>query len=161
MNNHLWLFIDDRRLSRPIREIWTEALNIDVIWTTQDGTAQALDFQDEQSPALELSPADIAALSTEFSEDQGHVLVIIDSLENLQEAVDYGLDIEEVTIVHHVKPQGERVGPNASFSPTDLQIVQRLVRQGLKFFIQPIPNVTARPWKGSKAHTRPGYMPVH
>lgn len=160
MNNHLWLFIDDRRLSRPIREIWTEALNIDVIWTTGDGTANALDLQEEGSPALELSPADIAALSTEFSDNQGHVLVIIDSLQGLHEAVDYGLEIEEVTIVHHVKPNGERVGPNASFSTDDLDIVQQLVRQGLKFFIQPIPNVTARPWKGSEAHTRPGYMPV-
>lgn len=160
MNNHLWLVIDDRGLSRPIRELWVHALNIDVIWTTGTISAEEIDLAKESSPALELSPADIAALSSEFSDDQGHVLVVIDRLAALQEAIDFGLEIDEVTIVHHLNPEGERVGPHAFFSAEDLEIVQRLVRRGLKFFIQAIPNVTARPWKGSEAHTRPGYMPV-
>lgn len=160
MNNHLWLVIDDRGLSRPIRELWVHALNIDVIWTTGTISAEEIDLAKESSPALELSPADIAALSSEFSDEQGHVLVVIDRLDALQEAIDFGLEIDEVTIVHHLNPDGERVGPHAFFSAEDLEIVQRLVRRGLKFFIQAIPNVTARPWKGSEAHTRPGYMPV-
>lgn len=158
MNNHLWLVIDDRGLSRPIRELWVHALSIDVIWTTGKTNAEEIDLNQEASPALELSPADIAALSSEFSDEKGHVLVIIDNLTALQEAVDYGLEINEVTIVHHLSDDGERVGPGASFSHDDLEIVKGLVRRGLKFFIQPIPNVTARPWKGSEAHTRPGYM---
>jgi|GEM_PF-4376534 len=158
MNNHLWLLIDDRGLSRPIRELWVRALNIDVIWTTGKISADEIDLNAETSPALELSPADIAALSSEFTDDKGHVLVVIDSLQSLQEAVDFGLEIDEVTIVHHLNPEGERIGPNAFFSEEDLEVVKRLVRRGLKFYLQAIPNVTARPWKGSAAHTRPGYM---
>lgn len=160
MNNHLWIFIDDRGLSRPILELWVPALNIDVIWTTGKTIEDEIDLNAEASPALELSPADIAALSSEFTDEQGHVLVVIDSLKSLQESIDFGLDIPEVTIVHHVKPDGERIGPSATFASEDLKLVENMARGGLKFYIQPIPNVTARPWKGSRAHTRPEYMPV-
>src|SRR5699024_1939633 len=72
MNNHLWIFIDDRGLSRPILELWVPALNIDVIWTTGKTIEDEIDLNAEASPALELSPADIAALSSEFSDEQGH-----------------------------------------------------------------------------------------
>lgn len=160
MNNYLWIFIDDRGLSRPILEFWVPALSIDVIWTTGKTLDAEIDLNAEGSPALELSPADIAALSSEFTDEQGHVLVVIDSLAALQDAIDFGLEVPEVTIVHHVKTNGERVGPSASFTREDIRQVEHMARRGLKFFIQPIPNVTARPWKGSRAHTRPEYMPV-
>lgn len=160
MNNHLWIFIDDRGLSRPILELWVPALGIDVIWATGNALDDEIDLNAEVSPALELSPADIAALSAEFTEEKGHVLVVIDSLTSLQESIDFGLEIPEVTIVHHVKTDGERIGPSASFTDEDLRLVEQMARGGLKFYIQPIPNVTARPWKGSRAHTRPEYMPV-
>lgn len=159
MNNHLWIFIDDRGLSRPIREFWVQTLGIDVIWTTANAPEDDIDFNEEASPALQLSPADIAALSSEFTDEQGHVLVIMDSMRALQEAVDFGLDIREVTIVHHVEEDGTRIGPNAAFTDESMRRVEQMARGGLQFFIQPIPNVTARPWKGSRPHTRPDYIP--
>ncbi len=148
MNKRLHFFIDDQGLSRSIRDMWAPSLDIDVIWTTSTAPPDEIILSDQSTPTLELSPADIAALSIELSAGEGQILVIFHGLHPLIDAVDFGLNIDEVVIVRHHSDAGERIAPDVYFSENELQQIQQLRLQGIQFVIQPIPNVTARPWDG-------------
>lgn len=146
MDDHLWIFLDNRGLSRPTEEIWIPSLGIDVVWMTSPAPDVEINLSSGVTPCLELSPADVAALSAEFNETNGRVLVIFASLDELDEAANYGLKPRPVTIVSQGAPDGIRVAPNVFFTLEDQRILTRLILRGFEVKIQPLPNVTARPW---------------
>lgn len=146
MDEQLWIFIDDRGLSRAIRENWIPHISADLVWLTESSPDDEVDFANGIVPVLDLSPADIAALSIEEADAPGHILAIFDSLENLVEAAGYGLQPRRVTIVSHQTEGGERIAPSVAFSQRDLNYIRRLTAKGYRFYIQALPNVTARPW---------------
>lgn len=146
MDDHLWIFLDDRGLSRPIEEIWVPELNIDIVWMTAPAPDVEINLSSGTTPTLELSPADVAALSSEFNEDSGRIMVIFDSLASLDEAHSYGLTPRRVTIVSHNPEDGVRVAPNVLFQEEDHRRISRLIQRGFELYIQPLPNVTPRPW---------------
>lgn len=150
MDDHLWVHVDDRGLSRVTEEIWIPYLDVDVIWTTEE-----LDDNEEvlhgAVPVLELSPADVAALASEMADDSGRVLSMFSSLEEVVEAADFGLPPRRITIVHHQSESGVRVAPNVFLSTRDDAIIQSLIARGFQIVLQPLPNVTGRPWSGHQS----------
>lgn len=150
MDEHLWIFIDDRGLSRALEEIWIPHIGADLVWLTENSPDEEVELSNGSVPILEVSPADIAALSIEEAETDGRIIAIFNSLSSLMEAVTFGLNARRVTIVAHSSENGERVAPNVHFSPADHSLIARLAGRGISFYIQPIPNVTARPWPSAE-----------
>lgn len=149
MDDHLWVHVDDRGLSRVSEEIWTPYLDVDVIWTTAE-----LDEDEEllngAVPVLELSAADVAALSSEMTQDAGRVLTLFASLDEVAEAAEFGLPPRRITVVHYLSEDGVRVAPNVFLSTRDDAIIQSLVARGFGIVLQALPNVTGRPWSGHR-----------
>lgn len=146
MDDHLWIFLDNRGLSRPIEELWNPSLGIDVVWMTSPVPEVEINLSTDATPCLELSPADIAALSAEMNDTSGRVLAIFESIAELDEAANFGLKPRPVTIVSLGTPDAIRVAPNVFFTPDDQRILTGLIRRGFELKIQPLPNVTPRPW---------------
>lgn len=155
MDDHLWISLDDRGMSRPIEEIWIPNLSIDVVWMTAPAPDEEINLNAGSTPTLELSPADVAALSAEFTDERGRVLVVFDTLEALLQASNFGLSPSRVTIVSYTPEGGVRVAPNVHFTQEDQQRITVLTARGFELFIQPLPNVTPRPWPGPITDPRP------
>lgn len=151
MDEQLWIFIDDRGLSRALEEIWIPHIGADLVWVTESAPDEEVELSNGTVPILEVSPADIAALSIEEADTQGRVFAVFDSLASLMEAATFGLQPHRVIVVSYRPEDGDRVAPNVQFGPKDHSLISRLVAKGFTFFIQPIPNVTARPWPSPDA----------
>lgn len=154
MDDHLWIFLDDRGISRPIEEIWIPDLRVDVVWMTAPAPDDEINLSTGKTPTLELSPADVAALSAEFTEDSGRIMVIFESLESLVQSVNFGLAPRRVVIVSHGPEDAARVAPNVHFTDEDLARLSHLTLRGFELYIQPLPNVTPRPWPGPMTENR-------
>lgn len=160
MDDHLCIFLDDRGLSRPIEEIWIPELSVDIVWMTSPGPDDEINLSAGSIPKLELSPADVAALSAEFTDDSGSVIAIFDSLASIVEASNYGLHPRRITIVSYVAEDGVRVAPNVHFNDQDHTRIALLIARGFTLTIQPLPNVTPRPWPGPVTDPKLG-TPLH
>lgn len=155
MDDHLWIFLDDRGLSRPVEEIWIPELSVDIVWMTATAPDDEINLSGGGIPKLEISPVDVAALAAEFTGDSGCVIAIFDSLEGIVEASNHGLPARRITIVSYVADDGVRVAPNVHFDEQDHARIALLTERGFNVIIQPLPNVTPRPWPGPAAESKP------
>ena len=146
MDEQLRIFVDDHGISRSLKEIWLPHIGADLIWISEDTVSDEIDLATLNIPMLELSPANIAALSSEETDAPGHIVAIFGSLESLQEAAAIGLQGRPVVIRSYAPEDGQRVAPGVHFRPGDQSLISRMRAKGFTFVIQPLPNVTARPW---------------
>lgn len=148
MDEHLWVHIDHRGLSRQTEELWIPHLDADAIWLTNlspDDDDGAL--LQRTVPVLELTPAHIAALAAESAsgDAQPRAIVLLSTLDELREAVDFGLTPRRITIVTHQRDNGRRLAANVLLDDRDEAIMRDLEAEGFTFVIQALPNVTPRP----------------
>lgn len=124
------------------------ALDADVVWfigPLADGP------DDEQArelvPVVPLSPMDVAAILAEPSDDESVVLVLFCTAEALRDAAMMGLPAAEVTIVALGGDDATtRLSAEVHVTAADIDALSLVEQRGFTFELQPLPNVTERPW---------------
>lgn len=150
MSHNIRFHLDDRGLSRPILEMWIPSTDADALWYIgQDGT-EVDQHSGDIVPMMVLSPMDVTAVMSERSAGGETVIALFESLEMLEEAIDFGLEPCRVTI-HHLAPSDEKARASATVFLTDSEIkaIRRLTRMGFEFVAQPLPNTTGLPLSAS------------
>ena len=83
----------------------------------------------------------------EQSASEQRVLAVFSSLDALQDAALGGLHAEEVTLLHvGASDEGQRVAADIHIDDARMAALSYLEKRGFTFTVQPIPNVTPRPW---------------
>lgn len=148
MTLRLHLFLDARGVSRSIAELWVPDLDADSVWFI--GPAERApdpDLARDLVPVMTLAPLEVAAVVAEPIAEERRVLAVFASLEALQDAAMAGLGPAEVTLLHMGDPEaGERVAADVHVDAEQRVALRFLERKGFSFSVQPIPNVTPRPW---------------
>lgn len=148
MTRRVSLFLDDRGLHRSLTDQWTHAVDADVVWFVG-----AIDHgpDDDQArdvtPILPFSADELAALAREPSEEEVSVIALFATVDDLRDAAIVGLPPADVTILN-LREGADTTRLSAEVHLTDAQRegLAFLEARGFTFELQPLPNVTARPW---------------
>ena len=148
MTVRLHLFVDERGLARTLVDLWIPHLDADAAWIVGPSD-RSLDpeLAREVVPILTLDPLEVAAVIAEQSASEQRVLAVFSSLDALQDAALGGLHAEEVTLLHvGSTDEGQRVAADIHIDDSRMAALSYLEKRGFTFTVQPIPNVTPRPW---------------
>ena len=140
------LIIDDRPPTDANLRAWSEHMDADVIWfVSQEPGAESQPA--EVIPLLPFSPADIAVVFREVPAEGRRVLVVFPGGDALEEASRFDLPAQRVTLVHLERPGNRpRLAPGVVLDDVVEEQLRLLAEAGFTFVVQPLPNVTARPF---------------
>lgn len=141
------VILDDRPLHETAAAAWCDAADIDVVWwctTAQQTDAETLDSL--PAPVLLMSPIDVAAASREAPSDGLRVLILVDDIALLLQAIRLGLPPMRLVVANYSSDaNGRRLSPEVSLDPNDHRNLAGLFAQGFELILQSRPNVTPRP----------------
>ena len=141
------VILDDRPLHETAVSAWCDAADIDVVWwctTAQSAEAETLDAL--PAPVLLMSPIDVAAASLEAPTAGLRVLILVDDIATLLQAIRLGLPPMRLVVANYSSDaNGRRLSPEVSLDPDDHRHLAGLYAQGFELILQSRPNVTARP----------------
>lgn len=148
MSRRVHVLLDDRGIQRALVDLWMPALDADVVWfvgpmSDAPGDEQARDVV----PVVPLSAMDVAAITAEPSEDDSVVLVLFCTTSDLQEAAMMGMPAGDVTLVALSGSDATtRLSAEVHVRTGDVAALAFVEQRGFTFALQPLPNVTERPW---------------
>ena len=133
-------------------DLWIPHVDPDVIWIVGPDEIQPdAEREREVVPFVALSAADVAAVAAEENEEEILVLIVFCAADLLEQAASLGLPREPITIGHHVPDGAERrIAAEFSIDDDSLAAFRAVESLGFSLEIQPLPNVTARPWSASE-----------
>jgi mannose/fructose/N-acetylgalactosamine-specific phosphotransferase system component IIB len=139
--------LDDRQLHETAVSAWCSAADIDVVWWCSDGPPPDEETLDGlPAPLLPMSPIDIAAASREAPADGLRVLIVIDAIALLGQAVRLGLPPMRLIVASYSSDEsGRRLSSEVSLDPSDHRRLADLFALGFEVILQSRPNVTPRP----------------
>ena len=155
MTRRVDLYLDDRGLHRSLTEQWTHAVAADVVWYVGSVDQGPDDDQARDvTPILPFSADELAALAREPSEEEASVMALFTSLDDLREAALLGLPAADVTILClSERPGTIRLSAEVYIDESQREALAFLETRGFTFELQPLPNVTARPWSPAASST--------
>lgn len=154
-DDHLWLHVNDRGISRQVEELWIPHLRIDVVWLSDSLDDDICSTGDGRLvPVMRTSPAGLAALYAEHQNEDRRALAIVGSLSEVLEAAAFGLSPLKITIVALGDDNAERVAPGVWLSDDDYEALSELEEMGFSTDVQILPNVTGRPMRSAPAELR-------
>jgi mannose/fructose/N-acetylgalactosamine-specific phosphotransferase system component IIB len=141
------VILDDRPLHETAVAAWCDAADIDVVWwctTAQSAEAETLDAL--PAPVLLMSPIDVAAASLEAPTAGLRVLILVDDIATLLQAIRLGLPPMRLVVANYASDaNGRRLSPEVSLDLDDHRQLASLFSQGFELILQSRPNVTPRP----------------
>ena len=141
------VILDDRLLHETAAAAWCDAGDIDVIWwctTARQADAETLDSL--PAPVLLMSPIEVAAASLEAPTAGLRVLILVDDIVTLLQAIRLGLPPMRLVVANFSsESNGRRISPEVSLDPEDHRQLASLFTQGFELILQSRPNVTPRP----------------
>lgn len=139
--------LDDRPLHETAASAWCDAADIDVVWWCSEGPAPDEETLDGlPAPLLPMSPIDIAAASREAPADGLRVLILVDAISMLRQAIRLGLPPMRLVVANYISDEnGRRLSPEVSLDRDDHRQLAELFALGFEVILQSRPNVTPRP----------------
>lgn len=153
--------VDDRLIHGQIAVAWAQTLSVQEIIAFDDQTASNKMLQQimlmgvskAYNPKILSFQESEAALKTSIT---GNRLVIVRSCEHLEKIIPYIDQLELVYLGNIQKTQNSKynlsqgAGGVLFFSDQDIETIDRLDAQGIKFVLQMVPSSSSRTWEQAK-----------